>query len=105
MSWINRLLGSLRKNRVEDQLDEELRFHLAMRAQEFIAAGMTADEARYRALRLFGNPLLQKVRTRDMDTIGWIETVWQNFQFVAAQLATNLIRHGNTYGLFNEGNL
>jgi hypothetical protein len=39
MSWINRLLGSLRKNKLEDQLDDEQRFHIKMRTQEFIATG------------------------------------------------------------------
>ena len=52
MSWINRLFGSLRKNRLEDQLDDELRFHIEMRVQEFMAAGMKPDEAR-RARRLW----------------------------------------------------
>ena len=49
MSWINRLLGSLRKSGLEEQLDDELRFHIEMRTQEFMAAGMTAEEARQRA--------------------------------------------------------
>ena len=40
MSWINRLLGSLRKNKLGDQLDDELRFHIDMRTKEFITAGM-----------------------------------------------------------------
>ena len=55
MSWINRLVGSFRKNKLEDYLDDELQFHVEMRTQEFIAAGMTPEEARYRARRLFGN--------------------------------------------------
>jgi len=52
MSWINRLLGSLRKNKLEDPLTDELQFHIEMRTKEFIAAGMTPKEARYRAQRL-----------------------------------------------------
>lgn len=48
MSWVNRLLGSLRKNKLEDQLDDELQFHLDMRTRELISAGMTPAEARYR---------------------------------------------------------
>ena len=81
MSWINRLLGSLRKEKLEDQLDDELQFHIEMRTQEFIAAGMDPEEARYRATCLFGNQLLLKERTRDMDTIGWIETLWQDLRY------------------------
>jgi predicted permease len=81
MSWVNRLLGSLRKNKFEDQLDDELQFHLDMRTQEFVAAGMKPDEARRQALRLFGNQLLLKERTRDMDTIAWLETIWRDVRY------------------------
>jgi len=86
MSWINRLVGSLRKNRLNHRLDDELRFHIEMRAQEFIAAGMTPDEARYRAQRIFGNQLLLKERTRHMDTIGWIETLGQDLYYAGRML-------------------
>jgi predicted permease len=81
MSRFHRLLGSLRKDKLEDQLDEELKFHIEMRTREFIAAGMTPEEARHQAARLFGNQLLLKERTRDMDTIGWIDTVWQDLRY------------------------
>jgi putative ABC transport system permease protein len=81
MSWINRLFGSIRKDKLEDQLDEELQFHIEMRTREFIAAGMTPEEARHQAARLFGNQLLLKERTRDVDTIGWIESLWQDLRY------------------------
>jgi predicted permease len=90
MSWINRLRGSLRKDMLEDQLDDELQFHIEMRTREFVAAGVALEEARRQAARLFGNPLLQKERTRDMDTIGWIETVWQDLRFGCRMLRKNL---------------
>jgi putative ABC transport system permease protein len=81
MSWINRLLSSLRRNKLDDQLDEELQFHIEMRTREFIAEGMTPEEARYRARRLFGNQTLLKERTRDMDTFGWLETLGQDLRY------------------------
>src|SRR5579862_112289 len=81
MSWINRLIGSLRLNRLEGRLDDELQFHIEMRTQEFIVSGLPPDEARRKASRMFGNALLQKERTRDMDTIGWIETLWQDLRY------------------------
>jgi hypothetical protein len=84
--WINRLFGSLRKNKLEDQLNDELEFHIERRAQEFIAAGMTTEYAKWRARRLFGNQLLLKDRTRDMDTIAWIETVGQDLRYAVRML-------------------
>src|SRR6266550_9290698 len=81
MSWIRRLRSLFEKQKLEENLDDELQFHIEMRAQEFIAAGMAPGEARRQAARLFGNRLLLKERTRDMDTIGWIETLWQDLRY------------------------
>jgi len=86
MSWINRLRGSFRKNKLDDQLDDELQFHIEMRTLEFIAAGMAPEEACRRAARLFGNQTLLKERTREMDTIGWIETFWQDLRYATRML-------------------
>ena len=47
MSWITRLPGSFHRNKRKDQLDEELQFHIEMRPREFIATGMTPEEARH----------------------------------------------------------
>ena len=86
MSWIRRLRSLFETQKLEDQLDEELQFHIEMRTQEFIATGMTPEQARYRAQRLFGNQTLLKERTREMDTIGWIETVWKDLCYAARML-------------------
>lgn len=86
MSWVNRLLGSLRGKRLEDNLADELQFHIEMRTSEFIAAEVTPDEARERAQRLFGNQLLLKERTREMDTLGWIDTLWQDLRYAGRML-------------------
>jgi predicted permease len=46
------------------RLDEELRDHLERQIAENIAAGMNAEEARYAALRIFGNPALMRDQAR-----------------------------------------
>jgi hypothetical protein len=81
MSWIRRLRFSFQKQKLDENLDDELRFHIEMRAQEFIASGTAPEDARYRAQRLFGNQLLLKERTRDMDTVRWLETLWQDLRY------------------------
>ncbi|MDR3702493.1 MAG: permease prefix domain 1-containing protein [Candidatus Sulfopaludibacter sp.] len=48
MSWIKRFASSLRGGRLEEELDKELEFHLAMRAREKTAGGTTPEEARVR---------------------------------------------------------
>src|SRR6266480_997903 len=81
MSWIHRIRSSFRKRKLEENLDDELQFHIEMRVQEFIATGMAPEDARHQATRLFGNRLLLKEKTREMDTIGWIETLWQDLRY------------------------
>src|SRR5262249_50682652 len=41
--------------RIEREIDDELAFHLEMRMQRLIAAGLTPDAARREALRQFGD--------------------------------------------------
>jgi hypothetical protein len=89
MSWINRLYGSFRKNKLEDQLDEELQFHIEMRTQEYVAAGLTPEEARRHTALLLGNKLLLKERTREVDTIGWIETLGQDLRYAGRMMRKN----------------
>jgi len=67
LKWMRSLL---RRSKLEHDLDDELRFHLEMKIEENIASGMGPDEARYAALRAFGNPGLKREETRDM--WGWI---------------------------------
>jgi predicted permease len=40
---------------VEDDVDEELRFHVEMREREYLAAGLAAEDAHAEALRRFGS--------------------------------------------------
>ena len=59
MFWLRmiytRLYGLLRKNRIEQEMDDEMRFHLLMRTRENIERGMRPDEAEQEARRRFGN--------------------------------------------------
>src|SRR5260370_30485903 len=86
MSRIHRIRSSFKKQKLEENLDDELRFHIEMRTQEFIATGMTPEQARHRARRLFGNQLLLKERTREMDTIAWLETLLQDLRYALRML-------------------
>src|SRR5919106_5251832 len=45
---------------VKADVDDELRFHLESRIQEYIAQGMSPDDARAEAMRRFGN--VERVR-------------------------------------------
>ena len=55
MRWTDKLRlrwrSLIRRPRVDQELDAELRFHLEQQIEENLAAGMAPDEARYGALR------------------------------------------------------
>src|SRR3984893_10149126 len=86
MSLLSRLRGLLRINRLERDLDDELRSHVEMRAADNIAAGMSPQEARYDAQPRFGNATLLKDDTRAMDIVGWLENIARNFRYAARML-------------------
>jgi predicted permease len=77
-----------RRQRQED-LDEEVRSHLRMSAQERVKRGESAEQARTAALREFGNVGLVKEVTRNMWGWGWLETLLQDVRFGARQLRKN----------------
>jgi putative ABC transport system permease protein len=80
VSLIARLRGMLRRERLDHDLDEELRSHLEMRAADNVAAGMSNQQARYEAERRFGNTTLLKEDTRKVDIIGWLDEAARDFR-------------------------
>jgi putative ABC transport system permease protein len=59
-----RLLFYVGRGRFDHELEEEMRFHLEMKAEENLAAGVSSEEARYAAQRQFGNQTLLLERCR-----------------------------------------
>jgi predicted permease len=76
----------LRRRQLERDLEDELRFHLAMREEQYGAAGLSPDEARHAAARRFGNPVTLKEECRDMWTFGRLETLWHDARFAGRVL-------------------
>jgi predicted permease len=76
----------LRPNRVEQELDEELAFHIEREARKLIDEGMTPAEARQRAQAHFGPTALAADRCRDErgtavidNTIRDVQYAWRAF--------------------------
>jgi putative ABC transport system permease protein len=87
MPLIRRLTALFRRDKLSRDLEDELHFHLDMRARDNQAAGMSAAEARRAARRSFGNPALIKERTRAVDLAEWLEDVGADLRFGARLLA------------------
>jgi predicted permease len=79
----------LHRRQLDRDLDDELRFHLAMREEEREAAGLPAEDARRAALRRFGNPVALKEECRDMWTFRHLETLRQDLHFASRVLLKN----------------
>ena len=81
-----RLQTLFRRNRKAQRLDDEIQFHLEEQIAENLAAGMCPDEARYAAMRSFGNPTFLKEETRD--TWGWnhAEIMAKDFRYALRAL-------------------
>ncbi|HEY1986804.1 MAG TPA: ABC transporter permease [Terracidiphilus sp.] len=63
------------------RLDDELHFHLEQQIAENIAAGMSASEARYAALRTFGNPALLREQSRATWSWNTLEQIWNDVRY------------------------
>src|SRR5437764_15138861 len=84
--WI-KLQRLFRRNRSAHRLDDEIQFHLDHQIAENIAAGMSAEEARYAAMRTFGNPTYLKEETRDTWGWIWLENFLRDLRYAARVLA------------------
>src|SRR5882724_4225656 len=77
MRWVEtlriRLHMLLRRNHEAQRLDDELRFHLDQQIAENVAAGMSAQEARYAAMQSFGNPTELRDKTRETWSWTWLD--------------------------------
>ncbi|MCI0392625.1 MAG: ABC transporter permease [Acidobacteria bacterium] len=76
-----RLLFYLRRNQFDRELEEEMKFHLEMKARENLAVGMSAEEARYASQRQFGNQTLLREVSREMWGFRSLETLGQDIRY------------------------
>ena len=89
--WISnfrlRMKAALRRRELDRDLEEEMRFHLALAKSRHEARGRGADEARAAAQREFGNVTRFQEVCRDMWTFVAFENLWQDVRFAARMLA------------------
>jgi len=86
MSLRLRLRSLLRRSKVEEELNEEFQFHLDQQIQQYIARGMTREDARYAALRAIGSVEQRKEECRDAHGLALVESVVQDIRYAIRQL-------------------
>jgi predicted permease len=75
-----------RRKRVLDDLDEEIRDHIERETQDNVERGMPAEEARYAALRKFGNVTRIKEEAREVWSVVWLEQLLQDARYALRAL-------------------
>ena len=84
-----RLLFFCRREQLEDELGEEMRFHLEMKIQENIDAGMSRVEARRAAQLQFGNGTLAREDSRESWGFRGLDELAGDLRFAFRSYAKN----------------
>jgi putative ABC transport system permease protein len=84
-----RLRSLFGRRRVEEELNEELQSHIDQKAEQYIAQGMSAEEARRAALRDMDGLDQHKEECRDLRGVFFIEDFLKDVRFGLRQLRRN----------------
>jgi len=87
--FISRLKALFSEGRREDDLAEELRFHLEKEIEKNLRAGMAPEEARYGALRSFGGVGQVTEQCRDTHSVRVLQGLWQDVRYGFRMLKKN----------------
>jgi putative ABC transport system permease protein len=86
MSWLRRVLNTVRSSRTQDEIERELSFHIAERVDDLRARGLSEEEALRRARQQFGSTLAQRDRTRDADVSLSLDDLLRNVRHACRAL-------------------
>ena len=85
MGWLGELGRCiwmlLQRRQADADLEEEIRLHVELRAQQKIKAGLSPEDARHAAARRFGNPTLVKERSHNVWGWQWLEYFLQDIGY------------------------
>jgi len=81
-----RLRSLFRRRRVEQELNEELQFHLEQKIAEGVAKGLSPKEARYAAMRAMDGLEQRKEEIRDTRRIHWLTDFFDDAHYAIRSL-------------------
>jgi predicted permease len=84
-----RLRSLFRRQRVDEDLGDEIRDHLERRTADYIAQGLSSEEARYAARREFGGIEQAKEKCRDTRKVNWVYDFAQDAAYALRQSRKN----------------
>ncbi len=89
MSLLRKIRALFRKEKIDAEMAEEMRAHLALQAAENRKRGMNDDDARDAAQRVFGGVEQIKESARDQRGWRWLEEFFQDLRYGARLLRRN----------------
>ena len=84
-----RLRALFRREQVETEMSEELRFHFERQVEKYVAGGLSRAEAERRARLVIGGEDKVKEEIREARGVGFIETLLQDLHYGARMLRKN----------------
>jgi len=81
MNLLRRIAALLRRSSIDREIDEEMQAHLAMRAEDNVAAGMSPEAAARDARLRFGNPTVARERTEHADLALGLDSIWRDIRY------------------------
>jgi len=87
MAWLRRLWTTIRPRRMQRDIEREVSFHLAERADQLRAEGLSEEDARREARRKFGNVIVQAERTRDVNVALSFDAFLRDARYAIRSLA------------------
>jgi predicted permease len=87
VNLVRKLRTLFRQEKLDRDMAEEMRFHLAQRAADHVDDGMSPDEAPYAAQRKFGNVASIQEQARAQRSWVWFELLTKDFRFALRVLA------------------
>ena len=83
---LSRVRATFHRSRLDDELDDELREHLAMLQERFVRSGMDPSEAFYAARRQFGGVTQVKEQHRDVRGFRLLEDLGVDLRYAIRQV-------------------
>jgi len=93
-AFASRLRLLLSRRRADEEARREFEVHLELLIDRYIGRGMTPEEARVAARRQFGNALSLREEIYEMNTLRWLDTLWQDLRY-----GMRILRKNPTFAL------
>jgi predicted permease len=89
MRWLRKIGTVLRRDRLDAEMSDEMRHHVELQTELNLKAGMSTEDARYAAVRQFGNVASIQEQAREVRRWIWLEQLGQDLRHAGRSLGRN----------------